>query len=57
MDQGQSGEIQGMKLRTSLHLSVVVIETGAFGSPSTKVANFTYFTIYIYIYIYIYIII
>ena len=27
-----------------LHLSVVAIEKGAFGSPSTKVANFTYFT-------------
>ena len=25
-----------------LHLGVVVIEKGAFGSPSTKVANFTY---------------
>ena len=29
-----------------LHLGVVAIEKGAFGSPSTKVANF----IYIYIY-------
>ena len=26
-----------------LHLSVVAIEKGAFGSPLTKVANFTYF--------------
>ena len=26
-----------------LHFSVVAIENGAFGSPSTKVANFTYF--------------
>ena len=33
------------------HLGVVAIEKRAFGSPSTKVANFTYFTIYIYIYI------
>ena len=37
-----------------LHLSVVAIEKGAFGLPSTTVANFT-FTIYIYlIYIYYY---
>ena len=33
---------------TPLHISVVAIEKGAFGSPSTKVANSTYFT-YIYI--------
>ena len=26
-----------------LHLGVVTIEKGAFGSPSTKVSNFTYF--------------
>ena len=26
-----------------LHLCVVAIEKGAFGSPSTKVANFTYY--------------
>ena len=39
---------------TSLHLSVVAIEKGTFGSSSTLVTNFTYF-IYIYIYIYIYI--
>ena len=26
----------------SLHLSVVAIKKGAFGSPSTKIANFTY---------------
>ena len=32
------------------HRGVVAIEKGAFGSPSTKVANFT---LYIYIYIYI----
>ena len=29
-----------------LHLGVVAIEKGAFGSPSTTVANFTYFYIY-----------
>ena len=28
-----------------LHLGVVAIEKGAFGSPSTTVANFTYFTV------------
>ena len=27
-----------------LHLGVVVIEKGAFGSPSTKIANFTYYS-------------
>ena len=31
-----------MELRPPLHLGVVAIEKGAFGSPSTKVANFTY---------------
>ena len=36
-----------------LHLGVVAIEKGAFGSPSTMVANFTYLYIYIYIYMYI----
>ena len=30
-----------MKQRPSLYLGVVAIEKGAFGSPSTKVANFT----------------
>ena len=29
-----SGAIQGMELRSSLHLSVVDIEKGAFGSPT-----------------------
>ena len=28
-----------MELRHPLHLGVVAIEKGAFGSPSTKVAN------------------
>ncbi len=41
--QGKNGAIQGMELRPPLHLSVVAIEKGAFGSPSTKVANFTYY--------------
>ena len=29
-----------MELRPPLHLGVVAIEKGAFGSPSTKVANY-----------------
>ena len=33
-----------MELRPLQHFGVVAIEKGAFGSPSTKVANFTYFT-------------
>ena len=40
-----------------LHLGVVAIEKGAFGSPSTKVTNFTLFTYthtHTHIYIYIY---
>ena len=31
-----------MEQRPPQHLSVVAIEKGAFGSPSTKVAKFTY---------------
>ena len=31
-----------MELRPPLHLDVVAIEKGAFGSSLTKVANFTY---------------
>ena len=31
---------------SSLHLGVVAIEKGAFGSPSTMVANFTYLLFY-----------
>ena len=33
-----------MELRLPLHLAVVAIEKGAFGSPSTKVANFALLT-------------
>ena len=33
----------GKELRSPLHLGVVAIEKGAFGLPSTMVANF-YFT-------------
>ena len=32
-----------MELRPLLHLSVEAIEKGAFGSPSTMVANFTFY--------------
>ena len=31
-----------MELRPPLHLGVVAIEKGAIGSPSIKVANFTF---------------
>ena len=49
------GKVEQSRERSSalaLHLGVVAIEKGAFGSPSTIVANFTF---YLYIYIYIYI--
>ena len=39
-----SGATQGKELRPLLHLGVVAIEKGAFWSPSTTVAKFTYFT-------------
>ena len=32
-----------MQLRSPIYLGEVAIEKGALGSPSTKVANFTYF--------------
>ena len=35
-----------MELHPPLHLSVVAIEKGAFWSPLTKVANFTYLLSY-----------
>ena len=48
MDQGYSGEIQGNEVAPPpLHLGVVAIEKGFFGSPSTKVANFSYIIIYV----------
>ncbi len=34
---------KGKELRPPLHLGVVAIEKGAFGSPSTMVANFTFY--------------
>ena len=44
------GKVEQSRERSSasLHLGVVAIEKGAFGSPSTNVANFT--TLYIYIF-------
>ena len=41
----QSRELSSKHLHR--HLGVVAIEKGAFGSPSTKVADFTYLYIYI----------
>ena len=46
-----SGAIQGKELSLPLHLGVVAVKKGAFGSLSTTVGQFTTF-IYIYIYIY-----
>ena len=37
--------IQGMEQHPPLYLSVVTIEKGAFGSPSTKFANFPCFQV------------
>ena len=37
-----------------LHLSLIAIEKGAFGSPSTNIANLTYFYTYIYICVCVY---
>ena len=36
----------GKQKRPPLHLGVVAIQKGAFGSPSTMVANFTYSLMY-----------
>ena len=41
--------MQGKELCTLLHLGVVAIEKGAFGSPSTKVANFYYIVLVTFI--------
>ncbi len=46
------GKVEQSRERSSagvVHLSVVAIEKGAFWSPPTTVANFTYIYIYIYI--------
>ena len=39
------GKVEQSRERSSAHLCVVAIEKGAFGSPSTTVANFTYLPI------------
>ena len=46
------GKVEKSSERRSapIHLCVVAIEKGAYGSPSTMVANFTFIYIYIYIY-------
>ena len=36
-------EYPAKEQRPPLHLGVVAIEKGAFGSPSTTVANFTFY--------------
>ena len=36
------GKVEQFRERPPLHLGVVAIEKGAFESPLTKVANFTY---------------
>ena len=45
MIQGEYIKKPGKGVAPSLHLGVVAIEKGAFGSPSTMVAYFTYFTL------------
>ena len=37
------GKVEQEGVAPTLHLGAVAIEKGDFGSPSTKVANFTYF--------------
>ena len=49
-DQGKSGAIQGKEEHPSFHLGVVAIEKGAFGSPLTTIATFTYFIIFLGVY-------
>ena len=40
--KGKVGQSRERSSKPSLNLGVVAIEKGAFGSPSTMVANFTY---------------
>ena len=54
------GKVEQSRERGSaLHLGVVAIEKGAFGSPLTKVANFTVYlykkmhSLYVYKYIFV----
>ena len=42
MIKGKVEQSRGRSSALPLHLGVVAIEKGAFGSPSTKFANFTY---------------
>ena len=42
MIKGKMGAIQEMEWRPFIHFGIVAIEKGAFGSPSTMVANFTF---------------
>ena len=49
---GKVEQSRGRSSALSLHLGVVAKEKGAFGSPSTKVANFTYlYTCIFYLYV------
>ena len=44
-----------MEEHPPLHVDVVAIEKGAFGSPLAKVANFTYiFTAYLFVYLFVF---
>ena len=45
--EGKVEQSREKKLRHPLHLGVVAIEKGAFRSPSTTVANFTFTLLYI----------
>ena len=37
--------IQGKEKHPPLHLTIVAMEKGAFGSPSTKVTNLTFYMV------------
>ena len=52
-DSGDRGSIPDRVIPKTQKMVLVAIEKGAFGSPSTTVANFT-FTFYIYVSVYIY---
>ena len=39
------GKVEESRKWSFLHLGVIAIEKGAFGSPSTKVANFTFISV------------
>ena len=44
--EGKAEQSRELKNALSLHLGVVTIEKGAFESPSTKVANFTFLLVH-----------